>query len=99
MPSCWAAEGDATRASAASSPSAVIGLRIGLSRAVVSDAARPYRKLGSAARPAGLSPQTLDLLWRVYRNSPNNPDDTGIRVPDTCTIWVHPSKTFSSVGK
>ena len=60
---------------------------------------------GGDVRPAfdGLLPikasrQALDLLWRVYRNSRNNPDDTRNRVPNTRLAWVYPCGTVSGRG-
>src|SRR4051812_27313096 len=46
---------------------------------------------------AKASHQAPDLLWRVYRNLWNNPNDTGNRVPNTRPAWVHPSRTGIAV--
>src|SRR3954469_20083547 len=43
-----------------------------------------------------VSPQALDLLWRVYRKSRNNPTDTRNRIPDTCPVRVHPNGAGAS---
>src|SRR3954470_2003563 len=43
--------------------------------------------------PTGLSRRVLHPLRPAARNSPNNPDGTRIRVPDTCPAWVHPNET------